>query len=94
MPHHNDSSHLARLLESIDFNNENLIEYEVIIVDDHSNSDHLNRAKRLNNLFPNVILRSNLSEKKSGGSSRNIGIECSQGSYILFADNLSKNYMK
>ncbi|MHC9000333.1 glycosyltransferase family 2 protein [Enterococcus bulliens] len=84
IPHKNDSDNLIRLISSIDFLNNNDVDFRAIIVDDHSSDSHLIKLKKLGN--ENIKLLFNETHVKSAGKSRNIGLMHAKGDYILFAD--------
>lgn len=83
IPHYNDFILLKDLLNSIDLSND----VEVIIVDDYSDQKILKDIELFlyENNWDNVRLIKNYSTK-SAGTCRNIGVDNSRGSWIVFAD--------
>lgn len=79
IPHYNSIDKLTRLISTIP----KRFDIEVIIVDDNSD---LSNNSQLEELCQNHSLYYNTSLNKGAGSCRNIGVQHSQGSYILFAD--------
>lgn len=80
IPHYNSSKSLENLLETIPDSHY----FEVVVVDDYSSSDHWKKLVELAS-SRDIKLLSN-SGVKSAGACRNIGIENSQGEWIIFAD--------
>ena len=71
-------------------------QYEIIIINDHSNDHTLNVVKRYYNKFTNLILINNL-KTLGPGISRNVGLKVSKGKYIFFLDSddyIHKNTLK
>ena len=81
IPHYNELDGIARLLKTIPLNSD----IECILVDDYS--DNYNQLLTLVNGYSltNVKCFKN-NQKKGAGTCRNIGIENSNGDWLLFAD--------
>lgn len=82
VPHFNSPKLLGTLLDSID----NKAWIEVIVVDDHSDQASLKQFNELANTYPSVHFLPGQQGKKGPGVARNLGIENSQGEWVLFAD--------
>lgn len=73
------------LMEMVDcVRNQSYGHWELIIVDDGSTEDNVNRAKALNDNRIKVMERDRL--PKGGQTCRNIGFENSTGKYVIFFD--------
>ena len=81
IPHHNIPALLKRCLISIP----RRIDLQIIVVDDHSNEQHLNSLQYLETEFPYVTFLY-LPICGGGGKARNEGLKLAQGRYVLFAD--------
>lgn len=79
IPHHNSSSSLERLLQSVN----NIHNMEIIIVDDNSNKDELKKLEYLKLEYKFILL---LNEGKTAGGARNTGIKYAHGKWLIFAD--------
>lgn len=80
IPHHNLVSLLKRCLDSIP----DRCDFEVIVVDDNSNSESISKLKLLD-IHKNVnIIYTH--EGKGAGYARNVGIERAKGKWVLFCD--------
>lgn len=75
IPHYNSEKKLMRLLKTIPESDK----IEIIVVDDNS-------EKELNLKNKNIIVKRNLSNKRSAGTCRNIGLSIASGRWIIFAD--------
>ena len=85
IPNYNSEKTIVKLLDSI--KNQNYKDYEVIIVDDVSTDNSINIIKeyiRTNNNLDITLFE--LTKKRYNGGTRNAGVECASGNYILFAD--------
>ncbi|BEI51832.1 glycosyltransferase family 2 protein (plasmid) [Lactiplantibacillus plantarum] len=85
IPHHNLGKNMVKLLRSIE--NMKRISKEVIVVDDHSDSqkfDELQEICKASILDIQII--SNTSSARGAGASRNIGIMHAVGDWLMFAD--------
>lgn len=80
IPHKNSFDLLLRLLSTLPDNGS----LEVIVVDDHSVAEQVNRLKSYS-FPPNVRIYYDLSGK-GAGRARNIGLEQAKGKWLLFAD--------
>ncbi len=81
IPHYNLPQKLDRLLASIP----DMPNIEIIVVDDKSDK-YLDTYGDLKTKYPRVDFYDNQSEKKGSGIARNIGIEKSKGTWLIFAD--------
>ena len=79
IPLYNCSSVIIRCLESIDFNDK-----EIVIVDDGSEDDSLRVVEEYSISHPGI----RIIHKNNGGvsSARNVGIQNAKGKYIVFVD--------
>lgn len=82
IPVHNAEAYLEQCLESII--NQTYKEFEAIIVNDHSTDNTIKICERFGAL-DNRILFIN-SENNGVSTARNLGIQCSRGTYIMFVD--------
>lgn len=80
IPHHNNSLLLKRCLESIPVRQD----VEVIVVDDFSTSDELQKVKELVKSHSANLLQT--VRNGGGGYARNFGLKHATGKWILFAD--------
>lgn len=81
IPHYNIPKLLKRCLSSIPPRNDT----QVIVVDDKSSAENIDKLKELEHVFDNVEFI--YSEKNGGGGrARNIGLQNAKGDYVLFAD--------
>ncbi len=81
IPHHNLPFLLKRCLDSIP-QREDL---EVIVVDDKSSEENICKLREIEPLYSNVkFLYSRING--GGGFARNIGLEETQGKYVIFSD--------
>lgn len=81
IPHYNSWDYLVELLETIPLKDE----IEIIVVDDNS-PDQEEKLKFMSKKYPHALFVKNNSSNKGAGAARNIGIEISNGRWILFAD--------
>lgn len=83
IPVYNAEKHLRRCVESIALGQER--ELEIILIEDCSKDDSWELCQELRAEFPNIVAVRN--EHNSGVSfTRNQGLACAQGEYILFVD--------
>lgn len=84
IPHFNSSKLLEKLIESIP----KMPEIQIIIVDDHSNTQNKNDLIVIEEKYKdaNILFLSNHPDKKSAGACRNIGLKHAVGEWVLFAD--------
>ena len=83
--HNTEPNLLKRCLSSIMANNLSSKEFEIIIIDDNSNSEYFYKYKSIKERYFNNII--NRPKKKSGVSAaRNLGIKISKGKYLTFID--------
>lgn len=82
IPHHNDSHWLGQALNSV--TNQLAVVSEILVVDDHSNSEHLDAVSRLVNAVPNARLLH--ASRRGASAARNAGIEAATGSICAFLD--------
>lgn len=78
IPHHNCPELLNRLVDSIPQRDD----IEIIVIDDNSSVEKQPKVTRSD---VNVILLS-AKESRGAGHARNIGLDCAQGKWLLFAD--------
>lgn len=83
IPHYNNPKGLKKLIETIPNNRE----IQILVIDDKSDTDLL-LLKELKKEYSNsnVLFLDNTSNKKGAGVCRNIGLQFSEGKWILFAD--------
>jgi len=81
IPHRNTPVLLRRCLDSIPVRED----VQIIVVDDNSDNCIIDDEIRQDTKHPKVELIS-IKENKGAGYSRNIGISCAKGEWILFAD--------
>ncbi len=81
VPHYNSSDLLEKLLSTIP-KDKNI---EVIVADDKSDTTHITYILNLQENYNFIFLR-NLTDIKSAGTCRNIGLSHAKGKWILFAD--------
>lgn len=84
VPVYNAANYLRRCVESIE--NQDLPKdcYEVILVNDGSADNSLDIARKMSELYSNVIVI----DKENGGTSsaRNAGMDVARGTYMIFID--------
>ena len=78
IPNYNSSKWINRLLDSIE--NQTYKDYEVIIVDDKSTDDSVDKIRRRG--YPPIINK----RKRYNGGSRNEAVDHAKGDYLLFID--------
>lgn len=81
IPHYESWNLLNTLLLSIPQKNN----FEVIVIDDHSNHNK-RRIQKLKKQFPAFIFEINDHGKKGAGAARNKGLRLATGKWLLFAD--------
>jgi glycosyltransferase involved in cell wall biosynthesis len=82
VPHKNEVPGLVRLVSSIKFDGE----FEIIVVDDHSNQDALEAVTSFCVGKNRIKLCENPIDRKGAGAARNTGLSQATGRWILFAD--------
>lgn len=81
VPHYNIPLLLKRCLYSIPKRDD----LQIIVVDDKSTDENINKLKNLELLFPYVsFIYSEING--GGGKARNVGLKYARGAYVLFAD--------
>lgn len=87
IPMYNGSSRIAKCLENLS-NQTFTQKYEVIIVDDASTDDSVEKVNQMISLFENANIFKVIACETNGraGTARNIGIEQAKGEYVLFVD--------
>ncbi|MDL2246090.1 glycosyltransferase [Methanobrevibacter sp. OttesenSCG-928-K11] len=94
IPLYNGSRYIQKTLDSVI--NQNFNNYEIIIVDDGSTDDSLDKTKKI--LSKTDISTQIISQKNKGASNaRNKGLSLAKGQYILFLDDddyIDSNHMK
>lgn len=81
IPHRNNPSLLRRLLRSIP----KLNYVEIIVVDDNSSYEFESQLSAIQHEYVEVNFIF-LKECKGGGAARNVGLQCTKGKWVLFAD--------
>lgn len=85
VPNYNNSNYIEKSLKSI--LSQTLDDYELIIIDDVSTDDSVEKIEKIINEYTNKSIKFiPLKEKAWNGGSRNIGIKNAIGKYILFLD--------
>ena len=84
IPHYNDSNRLIRLIKSIPQKDD----IEIIVVDDHSDSNEFQRISEYINEDSHsyIYCMSNPNKENSAGLCRNEGIRHATGKWVIFAD--------
>lgn len=84
IPVYNSAPWLERCVESVEDQDLEAEDYEVILVNDGSTDDSLHVAQELSRKYSNI----KIIDKKNGGmsSARNAGIELARGKYFMFVD--------
>lgn len=84
IPMYNVAQYLKKCIDSVYAQGLQDSDFEVVIIDDESLDDSLDKAKKLTLEKKNVII---ISQKNKGlGGARNTGIEYATGTYVLFLD--------
>lgn len=81
IPNYNSSKYINRCIDSV--LNQMYSNFELIIVDDMSIDDSVEKIKQYSDFRIKLI---ELKEKRFNGGSRNVGVENATGDYILFLD--------
>lgn len=84
IPVYNSSKYLKRCLSSV--LNQQLNDYEIILIDDKSKDNSLELIEQFKSKFPNKIKVIENSENLGAGYSRNKGLSLAAGEYIGFVD--------
>ena len=84
VPCYNSSSYIDRCVDSLV--NQTLEDIEIILIDDKSTDDTLEKLKNYESLYPDKVVVVSLDTNKGLGNARNVGIEYSSGEYIGFVD--------
>ena len=79
IPHHNSSSLLRRLLESIPIS----LNAQIIVVDDNSKEDEYKSLEKLRREFYFELYKN---EGRTAGGARNTGLKHAVGDWLIFAD--------
>ena len=79
IPHHNSSSLLNRLLESIPIS----LNAQIIVVDDASKEDEYRLVENLRSKFEFELYKN---EGRTAGGARNTGLKYAIGEWLIFAD--------
>lgn len=79
IPHHNSSSLLKRLLESIPIS----LNAQIIVVDDDSKEDEYGLVENLRSEFDFELYKN---EGRTAGGARNTGLKYAVGNWLIFAD--------
>ncbi len=83
VPNYNKSNYILKTLQSIE--NQNYKNWECIVIDDNSNDNSIELIKGF--IESNSRFKFIINNKNYGASySRNLGINCSKGEYIIFLD--------
>jgi glycosyltransferase involved in cell wall biosynthesis len=84
IPNYNNANYVSDSIESVV--NQSFIDWELIVVDDLSTDNSWDVIQTYVIKFDNISSFKNYSNKKGGSVCRNIGLEKSKGSYVLFLD--------
>lgn len=85
LPCYNVAPYVRRCLESIENQDIERCEYEIICVDDCSTDSTIDTIKECQAKYDNIILHCHEFNKNAGGA-RNTGIDKAKGDYIWFVD--------
>lgn len=83
VPFYNDSNNIKNLLDSI-VQMKDIA--DVLIIDDHSDIDQIQKLKKISLNYDNVSVKTNNSPDKGAGVCRNLGIKETHTEWIMFAD--------
>lgn len=83
IPAYNAEKSIEECIDSIIL--QDMQNYEVIIVDDKSNDNTIEKLRKYKEDYENIKVIRHTKNKKAGGA-RNTGINSAQGDYILFLD--------
>ena len=84
VPVYNSGAYLEECLNSLVL--QDIVDFEVIIVDDNSSDNSLDIIKKYCELLPDVFKYIHLDENKGVSVARNIGLKYASGEYIGFVD--------
>ena len=84
VPVYNSGAYLEECLNSLVL--QDVVDFEVIIVDDNSSDNSLDIIKKYCELLPDVFKYIHLDENKGVSVARNIGLKNASGEYIGFVD--------
>ena len=84
VPVYNSGAYLEECLNSLVL--QDVVDFEVIIVDDNSSDNSLDIIKKYCELLPDVFKYIHLDENKGVSVARNIGLKYASGEYIGFVD--------
>ena len=84
VPVYNSGAYLEDCLNSLVL--QDVLDFEVIIVDDNSSDNSLDIIKKYCNLLPDIFKYIHLEENKGVSVARNIGLKYASGEYIGFVD--------
>jgi glycosyltransferase involved in cell wall biosynthesis/organic radical activating enzyme len=85
VPFHNSSKYLSDLASSLRSSAKDLSSLEVVLIDDASTDNSLDKTVSLFSTFPNVLIATH-SSQSGPGLARNYGITQAKGKYIIFVD--------
>lgn len=84
VPVYNSGAYLEECLNSLVL--QDVVDFEVIIVDDNSSDNSLDIIKKYCELLPEIFKYIHLNENKGVSVARNIGLKYASGEYIGFVD--------
>ena len=84
VPVYNSGAYLEECLNSLVL--QDVVDFEVIIVDDNSSDNSLDIIKKYCELLPEIFKYIHLDENKGVSVARNIGLKYASGEYIGFVD--------
>lgn len=84
VPVYNSGAYLEDCLNSLVL--QDVVDFEVIIVDDNSSDNSLDIIKKYCDLLPDIFKYIHLDENKGVSVARNIGLKYASGEYIGFVD--------
>lgn len=82
IPHKNSIVSIERLINSIPKRED----FEIIVVDDHSEKENREKLYELAMNIPEMIVIENSTNTFSAGKARNLGLDIAKGRLIMFAD--------
>ena len=85
LPCYNVAPYIGRCIDSIEEQNMDRSDFEIICVDDCSTDNTIEVIKQYQHRYANIILHCHKENKSSGGA-RNTGISIAQGEYLWFVD--------
>jgi glycosyltransferase involved in cell wall biosynthesis len=87
IPHYNYGMKISKILDSIDKEQIEKQKLEILIIDDKSDSTKLRELRQISKKYSlDIKVIENETEYKGAGACRNIGIQSSNGKWVIFAD--------